>query len=30
MHGYMKSFDEIICTSFLMKDDPLLEKYNKI
>ena len=30
MSGYMKSFDEIKCMSFLMKDDPLLEKYNKI
>ena len=30
MTGYRKNFDETKCIRFLIKDDELLEKYNKI
>ena len=30
MTGYRKHFDETKCIRFLIKDDELLEKYNKI
>ena len=30
MGAYRRDFDEIICMSFLIKDDELLEKFNEI